>query len=431
MTQFSSGYALGIVFVLIVAVIWAAASVLTQYIYSNLEFNAPFLVTYFATTLFSLYLPFWKGLVYFKVVEDPPWRLPENVESNKEVKLSGVGSTIETTNIIHGDMDEEYGSDHCLLNNSLSQNILALNDTKESIPKSVILENNLSEKTYLSNSIASDSLPYNTGPIVNMSNIEENPPEAVVPTPYGHVDAIKVALLVSPWWFLANFLYNYSLLLTSVGSSTIISNLSGSFTLIFASYLGLEPITRGKLLGIALCLGGAALIAYQDEDDGTKRSFIGDVVALLASASYGRYTTAIRQQVPDDNGISMQLLFGYIGLITAVSLAPVVVVMAITHTGHVADITGQIFGFLFLGALFNNVLSDYLWARSVVLTSPTIATVGLSFTIPLAILSDFLIHGIVPTAYSFSGAILVIFGFIAVTSYNNVVEYITSIIYPE
>ena len=36
----------------------------------------------------------------------------------------------------------------------------------------------------------------------------------------------------------------------------------------------------------------------------------------------------------------------------------------------------------------NNVLSDYLWARAVVLTTPTVATVGLSLTIPLAFVSD-------------------------------------------
>ena len=36
----------------------------------------------------------------------------------------------------------------------------------------------------------------------------------------------------------------------------------------------------------------------------------------------------------------------------------------------------------------NNVLSDYLWARAVVLTTPTVATVGLSLTIPLAFISD-------------------------------------------
>lgn len=37
-----------------------------------------------------------------------------------------------------------------------------------------------------------------------------------------HIEVIKVALIISPIWFLANCLYNYSLLMTSVSSSTII-----------------------------------------------------------------------------------------------------------------------------------------------------------------------------------------------------------------
>ena len=42
------------------------------------------------------------------------------------------------------------------------------------------------------------------------------------PPSYSHEDVIIVALKVAPLWFLANCGYNYSLLLTSVGSSTII-----------------------------------------------------------------------------------------------------------------------------------------------------------------------------------------------------------------
>ena len=36
---------------------------------------------------------------------------------------------------------------------------------------------------------------------------------------------------------------------------------------------------------------------------------------------------------------------------------------------------------LLLKGLFDNVLSDYFWARAVVLTSATVATVGLGLTI--------------------------------------------------
>lgn len=78
---------------------------------------------------------------------------------------------------------------------------------------------------------------------------------------------------------------------------------------------------------------------------------------------------------------------------------------------QLGNLTGAVLGFMVISGFFNNVISDYLWARSVVLTSSTVATVGLSITIPLAMISDLLVQGQAPTLLSASGAILVIIGF--------------------
>ena len=55
----SGGYALGLLFILFVALLWSGSSVLVQYIYSDLTFDSPFFVTYISNVLFSLYLPGW------------------------------------------------------------------------------------------------------------------------------------------------------------------------------------------------------------------------------------------------------------------------------------------------------------------------------------------------------------------------------------
>ena len=77
-------------------------------------------------------------------------------------------------------------------------------------------------------------------------------------------------------------------------------------------------------------------------------------------------------------------------------------------------ITWMVFGLLVLKGLFDNVLSDYLWARSIVLTSATVATVGLGLTIPFAFLSDWIINDLRPTGAGFCGALFVCFGFLLV-----------------
>lgn len=76
-----------------------------------------------------------------------------------------------------------------------------------------------------------------------------------------------------------------------------------------------------------------------------------------------------------------------------------------------SNLTFTVVGFMCISGFFNNVISDYLWARSVVLTSSTVATVGLSITIPLAMISDFIVQNQAPTGLSASGAVLVIIGF--------------------
>lgn len=64
--------------------------------------------------------------------------------------------------------------------------------------------------------------------------------------------------------------------------------------------------------------------------------------------------------------------------------------------------------------MFDNVLSDILWARAIVLTTPTVATVGLSLTIPLAMLSDWIFNRDVPSWQLAVGSVFVIGGFITV-----------------
>lgn len=56
-------------------------------------------------------------------------------------------------------------------------------------------------------------------------------------------------------------------------------------------------------------------------------------------------------------------------------------------------------------------LPALVWARAILLTTPTVATVGCSLTIPIAFGSDFVLHGKVPNALAILGALLVVGGF--------------------
>ena len=81
--------------------------------------------------------------------------------------------------------------------------------------------------------------------------------------------------------------------------------------------------------------------------------------------------------------------------------------------GWGSELSLTAFFFIFVSGFFDDVVSDYLWGRSVLLTSPTVATVGLTLTIPMAIVVDLALgnRAILSSPLSLVGAALVVVGF--------------------
>lgn len=114
--------------------------------------------------------------------------------------------------------------------------------------------------------------------------------------------------------------------------------------------------------------------------------------------------------------ISTDLVFGYLGLASLVLLFPLVWMTSSTELWNLLSIPSQrqFLRYILVNGFFNNVISDYLWARAVVFTSPTTVTVGVSLTIPASAILDWLLNGIPLTADIVLGGVLIIVGFICV-----------------
>jgi solute carrier family 35 protein F5 len=70
--------------------------------------------------------------------------------------------------------------------------------------------------------------------------------------------------------------------------------------------------------------------------------------------------------------------------------------------------------YLFVNGLIGTVVSDLLWSYAIFFTSPTVATVGLSLTIPLAILVELFLNQRTFSIYYLLGSLLVLSAFLAV-----------------
>mmetsp|Transcript_13435 Transcript_13435/g.28155 ORF Transcript_13435/g.28155 Transcript_13435/m.28155 type:complete len:438 (-) Transcript_13435:420-1733(-) len=395
-----SSYALGLVFIVLVAVIWSIASIVVQYLYAQ-SFDAPFLLTYIGTSLFVVQLP-----LHWLYKRWEIWRSSCGDRSNSDYET--IPPRDET---LPENWDEE----------GERQESLSIDFDNQS---SNINNNNNNNNNEESSSSANESEKHWT-----------------------EKDHIIAAIKLSPFWFVSNYAYNASLEHTSITSSTVLVNTGSLFTFLIALLMQDERFSCWKLFGVLFGMTGCILTARHDaregggdgegrrmrflfggtiddydnnggidtsDDDSNDLHFWGDILSVVSAAFYGIYVVMIRVLCPRDESLmSMQLFLGYVGFWNMLVLSPI----AIYQLGIAKSVTlsSWVFGCIVINGLFNNVISDYLWARSVVLTSATVATVGLGLTIPLAFASDvFLGSKDVLNSESILGAVFVLFGFVFV-----------------
>eukprot|EP00199_Chlamydomonas_sp_CCMP681_P000958 CAMPEP_0119103646 /NCGR_PEP_ID=MMETSP1180-20130426/2047_1 /TAXON_ID=3052 ORGANISM="Chlamydomonas cf sp, Strain CCMP681" /NCGR_SAMPLE_ID=MMETSP1180 /ASSEMBLY_ACC=CAM_ASM_000741 /LENGTH=527 /DNA_ID=CAMNT_0007088205 /DNA_START=60 /DNA_END=1643 /DNA_ORIENTATION=+ len=159
-----------------------------------------------------------------------------------------------------------------------------------------------------------------------------------------------------------------------------------------------------------------------DPGEYNKSPLWGDALALMSAALYAAYTVVMRQKLPgDEAGTHVATFLGFVGLFTSVALAPVIIVLLATNVIDVTSIPREAYLIILLEGLLDYVLSDYLWARAVMLLGPTVATLSLSVQIPLAATADVLLgeapgwtHQGRTIAMTGAGVLLILVGFVGI-----------------
>jgi len=236
-------------------------------------------------------------------------------------------------------------------------------------------------------------------------------------TPY---ETLVLSAKFSVIWFVANALYNASLACTTVSSTNILSSTSGIFTLIVSRFILSDPISIQKAFAVLCCFAGVVVVTGSDSSGSTastgpcNKPELGDALSLGSAISYALYTVLLKKVVGTEGRISMLLFFGLIGLINAVAILPILGAAHLTglETFHMPS--SKDMGLLTLNGLIGTVLSDYLWARSVLLLSPLISTLGLSLTIPSSMLAQALLFDDQFSPGYVIGAALTFMGFLMV-----------------
>ncbi|SCV05666.1 LANO_0H12508g1_1 [Lachancea nothofagi CBS 11611] len=392
-------WTLGLIFLGIVVVLWVLSSFLINLIFEDGSYRKPFLLTYINTASFVFYL-----VPTFKAVCANYWNTG-SFHIHRELVIEEEGRTLS-------DIEAQ----------------LALRSERGSG-----LENG-----------------FNTGPDLTTSSSplvpkdsNDLPNDALTGAKLSLPATIQLSAQFCILWFVANLVTNASLSYTSVASQTILSSTSSFFTLLIGSLFHVEKVNRTKLLGSLVSFVGIVLVTKSDADNSANASqihsavpykfhngisssnteafiiFCGNLLALAGALFYGLYCTLLKWRIKDENKVNMKIFFGFVGLFTLVLLWPTVIFLHIMgwETFELPS-TPRILIIVIFNCIIT-FISDFCWAKAMLLTSPLTVTVGLSTTIPFAMLGDFLFKDRPMSFIYLSGAVLICGSFFIVNKQSE------------
>ncbi|KAJ6575233.1 vacuolar membrane protein [Mycena capillaripes] len=356
-------YAVGIGLLLAVVVLWTSSNFVTQDMYQG-GFEKPFLVTYLNTSAFALYL------VPFQLRRW--WRKRQDGSEARRGRA-------------------QYQP-------------LAIDPEAEELPE--------------------------RQPISLHPSEEELPPLTIRET-------ARVAFVFCFLWFIANWALNASLDYTSIASATILSSMSGFFTLGIGRIFRVEMLTLPKIAAVITGFGGVILVSLSDSVqpqqpagpasrplahvvDLAPHPILGDSLALISALFYALYVILLKVRMRSESRVDMQLFFGFVGLFNILACWPIGIFL------HIIGVeTFELPNRAAVAALAINMgitlSSDYLYVLAMLKTTPLVVTVGLSLTIPLAVIGDFLLGKFTRGQVIF-GAILVLISFVVVGLDNEKIK---------
>ncbi|PWY99249.1 hypothetical protein BCV70DRAFT_200830 [Testicularia cyperi] len=243
----------------------------------------------------------------------------------------------------------------------------------------------------------------------------------------------ETAILASQFtiiWFGANWAINAGLGLTSVASGTTIGSASGFFTLALGALLGVDRFTGARLGAVCISALGVFAVTYADSDlvptspsgadgfnltglwkrdssaseggfihsgsnvagvslvSGPPNAPLGDMLALLSAFLYSLYVMLLKTRIGSEDRISMPLMFGIVGLINICCLWPVIPILHFTGIETFALPDSPRIWIAIAVNMSITFVSDFIYLLAMLKSSPLITTLGLSLTIPLAVVID-------------------------------------------
>ncbi|CAB4256356.1 uncharacterized protein KABA2_09S02772 [Maudiozyma barnettii] len=429
-------WTLGLIMLAIVIVLWVMSSFLINLIFEDNIYRKPFFITYINTASFIFYLiPTFKNVVR-KYFRDRNWSIhkelilqeeggPEN--STTEEGSSSTDNNANGTDVVRRVSINSSNSTYVVRNSNDNSNTNS-NDTISAAAAAVAVAARSRNGSFSAAETTQLLLPRNSV-------------SSIVSIRLSLKDTTKLSAQFCVLWFLANFATNASLAYTSVASQTMLSSTSSFFTLFIGALGHVETVTKPKVIGSILSFIGIALVTQSDSIHGhlpikptghmpptepttdltSWQTMMGNLLAVAGAMFYGIYSTLLKIKVQDESMINMKIFFGFVGLFTLLFMWPSLIILHYMGWETFVIPTQPKVVIIILINMVITFVSDFCWAKAMLLTSPLTVTVGLSITIPVAMFGDILFkHKEMALEYMLGG--LLILGSFVIISKNTEAE---------
>lgn len=216
-------------------------------------------------------------------------------------------------------------------------------------------------------------------------------------------------------YFTANYFANASFEYTDVVSASILLSTSCFFTLVLCTIFGIDKFTLMKGLSVLVCAAGVFILFFTTMDESAKDRLRGNLYALASAVLYGVYSVMAKKVIIDESRVDMPLFFGFVGLLSTVSLWPLFIIFHYTgfETFELPP-TAASFGLLFVKNLIGTLLSNYCWLIALLYTTPLVVAIGISLCTPLTLVGDVIINKTDIIGYRALTGLFIIIGFLIV-----------------
>ncbi|KAK9869157.1 hypothetical protein WA026_002903 [Henosepilachna vigintioctopunctata] len=402
-------FILGSVLLILVDLFWVSSSELTKFIYVNETFQKPFFCTYVKTSMFTLYL---LGFLFW-----PPWR--DNYAKSSSTPYSYLEEDTDDE-AYTGEMSGNLSNPIFIPVKTLDRDMIDHNSGTESDDSSVrsVRFNKLAEVRQMSETEAAEAL---LARLSYQASLRAGELAQKAASKLSVLQVARIAFMFCLLWFVANYMYQLALSKTEAGMVNVLSSTSSLFTLVLASLFpssSVDRITLSKLLAVFLNIIGIAMVSYSDMSL-ESRIPLGSILALFGALFYACYLVYLRKKVDNEDKMDIPLFFGFVGFFNLILLWPLFFFLHFSGVEKFELPTKDQTLFLLLNGFMGTVISEVIWLWGCFYTSSLIATLAISLTIPMTMLTDVFLKKISYPHLFMAGTVPMVLSFLAVTVLSN------------